>query len=191
MSSHTSLAPDPTAAISARIRIEREAREWSLAELAERSGVSKAMISKIERGQASPTASLLGRLSGAFGLQLSMLLALSEQSGQRLVRQAEQPVWQDPETGYTRRAVSPRSGGMLELVEVVLPAGQQVAYPATAFSFLHQQIWVRDGALVFDEGGQRHTLQAGDCLQLGAPVDCIFSNPGRQACTYVVALVRR
>ncbi|KAF1045466.1 MAG: HTH-type transcriptional regulator SutR [Herbaspirillum frisingense] len=184
-------AVDPTSAISARVRIEREARGWSLAGLAERSGVSKAMISKVERGEASPTATILGRLSGAFGLQLSMLLALSEQAGERVSRAAEQPVWQDPETGYTRRAVSPRGGGMLELIEVTLPARQRVSYPSSAFSFLHQQIWVRSGTLVFEEGAQSHILDAGDCLQLGPPAACTFSNPGAQPCTYVVALVRR
>ena len=63
-----STAIDLTQAISARVKTEREARNWSLSELAERSGVSKAMISKIERGEASPTATVLGRLSGAFGL---------------------------------------------------------------------------------------------------------------------------
>src|SRR6516165_4406091 len=63
------------ARIGARIRIERENRGWSLTDLAQRSGVSRAMINKVERGEASPTASLLGRLAGAIGLTLSMLLA--------------------------------------------------------------------------------------------------------------------
>lgn len=182
---------DPTNAISARVRVERESRGWSLADLAERSGVSKAMISKIERGEASPTATVLGRLSGAFGLQLSMLLALAEQTGERLSRLADQPVWEDPETGYTRRAVSPRTGGMLELLEVTLPAQVRVSYPSSAFSFQHQQIWVRNGTLVFEEGELTHRLEAGDCLQLGPPAPCTFFNPGTERCVYVVALVRR
>jgi transcriptional regulator with XRE-family HTH domain len=182
---------DPTHAISARIKIERETRGWSLSELSERSDVSKAMISKIERGEASPTATVLGRLSGAFGLQLSMLLALAEQTGDRLSRHGTQPLWQDPETGYTRRTVSPANGGMLELLEVSLPPQVRVPYPASAFSFQHQQIWVRKGTLVFEEGEQVHTLAAGDCLQLGPPVDCTFFNPEATMCVYVVALVRR
>ena len=62
---------DPTDAISASLKRERSARGWSLADLSERSGVSKAMISKIERGEASPTATVLGKLSGAFGMALS------------------------------------------------------------------------------------------------------------------------
>ncbi|MBY4730492.1 XRE family transcriptional regulator [Cupriavidus pauculus] len=185
------LPEDPTHAISARVRIERESRGWSLADLADRSCVSRAMISKIERGEASPTATVLGRLSGAFGLQLSMLLALAEQSGERLSRHADQPVWQDPETGYTRRAISPRNGGMLELVHVTLPGRARVAYPSSAFTFQHQQIWVTEGTLVFEEGELVHTLHAGDCLQLGPPAPCTFVNPGSTPCVYVVALVRR
>src|SRR5438309_7102159 len=90
----STIVNDPTAPLAARIALEREARGWSLAALAAKSGVSKAMISKIERGEASPTATLLGRLSGAFGLTLSTLLARAEHAGGRLVRSADQPQWQ-------------------------------------------------------------------------------------------------
>ena len=66
--------------ISARIRIERESRGWSLNDLAERAGASRAMIHKIERGESSPTASMLGRLSGAFGISMSTLIARAHAS---------------------------------------------------------------------------------------------------------------
>lgn len=182
---------DLTLAISARVKKEREVRNWSLSELSERSGVSKAMISKIERAEASPTATVLGRLSGAFGLTLSTLLALAEQTSERLARHAAQEVWCDPETGYLRRRLSPPTGGMLDLLEIELPAGVQVPYPSDAFVFQHQQIWVMRGTLVFREGAETHKLEAGDCLQLGAPADCEFFNPGLKPCLYLVALVRR
>jgi len=181
---------DPVQAIAMRLKVEREARGWSLAELAERSGVSKAMISKIERGEASPTATVLGRLSGAFGLPLSVLLALAERAEQRVAPHAEQPVWTDPETGYTRRAVSPPNA-LLELLEVSLPPGVRVPYPASAFAFQHQQIWVLSGRLDFQEGPTLHHLTEGDCLLLGPPADCVFFNPGQEPARYVVALTRR
>lgn len=184
--------PDDTAAaIARRVKLERENRAWSLAELAERSGVSKAMISKIERCEASPTATVLGRLSGAFGLPLSVLLALAERAEERLLRRERQPVWCDPATGYVRRAVSPQNGGHLELLEVTLPADVRVPYPASAFAFQHQQIWVLSGRLEFTEGERVQILDEGDCLQLGAPSDCVFFNPGPEPVRYVVALTRR
>ena len=181
---------DPALAIAARLKIEREARCWSLAELAERSNVSKAMISKIERGEASPTATLLGRLSGAFGLPLSVLLALSERLPDRLSMHDDQPVWNDPETGYTRRAVSPPNS-VAEIIEVSLPAGVRVPYPASAFAFQQQQIWVLEGELEFREGEVMHRLSKGDCLLLGSPAECVFFNPGPVPVHYVMTLARR
>src|SRR5258708_38851941 len=105
-----------------RIKTEREARGWSLDDLAERSGVSKAMISNVERGESSPTAALLGRLSEAFGLALSTLLARAEG-----VRANAQAVWHYPATGHRRTAVSPEGSGVIDLVRSELLAGASVA----------------------------------------------------------------
>src|SRR3954447_14798215 len=106
-------------ALASSVQAARAARGLSVGELAERSGVSRAMIGKIERGEAQPTAALLGRLSAALGMTLSELIARAESAdAPRLARSADQPTWTDPETGYVRRAVSPRPGGPIQLVEV-------------------------------------------------------------------------
>jgi transcriptional regulator with XRE-family HTH domain len=173
------------------VREARVARGLSANALAEASGVSRAMIAKIEHAEVQPTAALLGRLSAALGLTLSELVARAEDAGRRLVRQAEQPVWTDPETGYRRRALSPVSGGLLELVEVELPPGAEVTYPADACVFVHQQLWVLEGRLRFVEGDVVHELDAGDCLQLGLPAPTAFVNATARPCRYLVALVPR
>ena len=184
--------PDPlSASLAATLHAARVARELSAGALAERSGVSRAMIGKIERGEAQPTAALLGRLSAALGMTLSELVARAEGDGRRLVRAKDQPTWTDPDSGYRRRAVSPTAGGPLELVEVDLPAGAEVSYPAGTYTFIHQQIWVLQGHLRFREGDTEHELGAGDCLQLGPPAPCSFINPARENCRYLVALTRR
>jgi transcriptional regulator with XRE-family HTH domain len=183
----------PGLRLAAQIRAEREARGWAIAELAERSGVSRAMISKVERAEASPTAALLGRLVGALGLTLSGLLARAEGlAGGAVARAAEQPVWRDPETGYRRRAVTP-PGADPELVRVELPPGARVAYPAATYRQTRgHSIWVLAGALRFREGEAVHLLDAGDCLSLGPPSDCAYENPSAtDSVTYLVALSRR
>lgn len=177
-------------ALAAALYAARTSRDLSAAALAERSGVSRTMIGKIERGEAQPTAALLGRLSGALGMSLSELVARAEGTGGRLVRAADQPTWTDPGTGYRRRAVSPVPGGPLELVEVHLPAGARVVHPAETYAFLHHQIWVLHGALHFEEGDVLHELSAGDCLQLGSPQPCAYVNPTAEDCHYLVALAR-
>lgn len=172
------------------IRAERERRGWTLAGLAERSGVSKAMISKVERGAASPTATLLGRLSGALDMTLSELLTVAERPRDSLARRDDQPTWRDPDTGYRRRTVSP-PGGDVEIIEVDLPRGRAVSYPADAYTFIQQQIWVLDGTLRFTEGDVVHELAVGDCLRLGPPAPCTFANRSRATCRYVVVIARR
>jgi transcriptional regulator with XRE-family HTH domain len=180
-----------SASIAATLHAARLARDLTASALAERSGVSRAMIGKIERGEAQPTAALLGRLSGALGMTLSELVARAEGDERRLVRAEDQPIWIDPGTGYVRRAVSPPSGAPLELVEVELPAGAEVELPASSYTFIHQQIWMLDGHLRFREGDTVHELDTGDCLQLGAPASCAFVNPTAKTCRYLVALTKR
>lgn len=175
--------------IAARIRIERESRGWSLTDLAQRSGVSRAMIHKIERGNSSPTAMLLGRLSGAFNLSMSTLIARAEIPEGRLLHKQDQPVWVDPQSGYIRRHVSPRSDLPLDLVHIELPSGAEIPMPASAYAFIQQLIWVLGGTLVFIEGEVRHEMEKGDCLELGPPVDCLFKNESSQPCSYLVAVL--
>src|SRR6202043_3708124 len=109
------LIDDASAQIARRLRLERDMRGWSLADLAERSGVSKAAISKIEREEASPTAVILVRLAGAFDLTLAGLLLRAEGEGKRLSRAADQPVWRDPETGYLRKQIFGRPDHPVEV----------------------------------------------------------------------------
>lgn len=176
--------------LGARVRTERKTRGWSLDALAERARVSRAMIHKVENGESSPTANLLGKLSGAFGLSISTLMARAECEQGRLLRLPDQSVWIDPDSGYKRRHVSPRSDLPLDLVEVTLPSGASVPMPAPAYAFLRQLIWVLEGELVFVEGYTRHVLGTGDCIELGPPTDCEFRNEASADCRYIVAALR-
>ena len=82
------LVDDLSNRLAHRLRLERDSRGWSLADLAERSGVSKATISKIERAEVSPTAVVLVRLASAFDLTLAGLMLRAEGQGERLSRPA-------------------------------------------------------------------------------------------------------
>ncbi|QGM46035.1 helix-turn-helix domain-containing protein [Methylocystis heyeri] len=187
----TNIIDDTDQALAARLGREREARGWSLAELAERSGVSKAMLSKVERAEASPTANTLARIATAYGLTLANLLTFeSGEAPKRLSRAEAQPVWQDPETGYIRKQIfaDPRR---LELAEIILPAGRSVAFPASAYSSWSHVIWVVAGRLEVTEGHEKHVVQPGDRLQLGEPADVTYSNVSGKPCRYLVALAPR
>jgi transcriptional regulator with XRE-family HTH domain len=158
--------------------------------LAERSSVSKATISKIEREEMSPTAMILVRLAGAFDLTLAGLLLRAEGERERLSRAIDQPVWRDPDTGYLRKQVFSRPDHPLEVVQVELPAGQRVVFPASSYAHIRQVVWVQVGDLAILEGGKRHVLGAGDCLGFGPPSEVTLANETSASCTYLVVLAR-
>jgi transcriptional regulator with XRE-family HTH domain len=178
--------------LAQRLKLEREARGWSQSQLAERSGVAKASISKIERGGMSPSAGLLVRLAAAFDLTLAALLVRAERDGKAagLTRAADQPVWRDPATGYRRRQIFGRPDHPLEMAHVELPPGRKVSFPAWSYAHIRQAVWCQSGHLTIVEGGRRHALAPGDSLGFGPPSEVTFANDASVPCTYIVGLVR-
>ncbi|WP_439614796.1 helix-turn-helix domain-containing protein [Shinella sp.] len=179
-------------AIGERLRLLRTARNQTLDDLASASGVSRAMISRIERGEASPTAQLLSRLCAALDLTLSAFFAFSQGDGEPLSRREKQTVWRDPETGYQRRAVSaPNTASRVEVIDVEFPAGARIAYPPeTAKAGMTQHVWLFSGTLRMTIAGTVHDLAPGDCLYMSITEGHVFENPGTEPAHYAVVLDR-
>src|SRR5262245_25955913 len=154
--------------IAARVRQLRVEHGMTLEALAERSGVSRSMISLIERGETSPTAVLLEKLAASLNVTLAALFDAPAGTTDPVARRDGQPLWRDPGSGYVRRNVSPSSfQSPIRIVEVVFPAGAYVAYETTAHKPLtHQQIWVLRGEIEVTVGDDHFVLGAGDCLAL-------------------------
>ena len=149
------------------------------------------MISLIERGESSPTASVLHRLATGLGTTLASLFAEEERpEAPPLARRADQLAWRDPETGYVRRNLSPPGfPSPIELVEVILPPGARVAYDGVPRSIgIHQQVWVLEGAIELTMGAGTHRLDVGDCLAMRVDQPTAFRNPTDRPAGYVVAL---
>ncbi|QCR36477.1 XRE family transcriptional regulator [Nissabacter sp. SGAir0207] len=175
--------------IADQLQGRRRAKGWSLEELAQQAGVSKATISKIERRESSPSAAILGRLAAALGVSLAELVTATEPQAAPLRRLADQAVWRDPNLGYLRRQVSekdPLHG--LELVEITLPAGARVNYPPWHDAPYHQRLWLCEGRLHLHYGAQRYQLEAGDCLTFGVDAPLSFINPAQQPCRYLLVM---
>ena len=121
---------DINAHLAIRLRSLRSEQGLTLDGLAERTGVSRSMISLIERGESSPTAVVLDKLAAGLGVTLASLFAEKDSIGASpLARRAEQRLWRDPDSGYLRRNLSPPGfPSPIELVEVVVPPGARVAY---------------------------------------------------------------
>ncbi|MGY6026313.1 helix-turn-helix domain-containing protein [Streptomyces spinosirectus] len=183
--------PDPVdARLGARLAELRAEQGWSLGELAERSGVSRSTLSRAERAEISPTASLLNRLCGVYGRTMSQLLSEVEAEPARLVRSADQQVWQDRSAGFVRRSVSPPHAGLRgELVEGRLSVGADIAYDRPPVPGLEQHVWVLEGALEVTAQDVDHHLATGDCLRLRVWGPTRFRCAGDEAVRYVLAVV--
>jgi transcriptional regulator with XRE-family HTH domain len=178
--------------IAMGIKKQREVLGVSANDLAARSGVSRAMVSKIERLEVSPTAALLGRLCNGLGITLSSLIASAEdKSGPPIARAAEQPVWRDPDTGLLRTMVTPiNTGSKIEIVHVELLSGTEVNYDLMQQPHYDQHVYVLQGKLTLSYGDDEYELNAGDCMRSRFDVPHGFANKGRTPCKYLVVIGR-
>ena len=204
--------------IAARVRELRAARGLSLDALAGTSGVSRSMISLIERGESSPTAVVLEKLAAALGVTLASLFDAPASAPSALrrgrpaaapsalrrgrpaanapahespvARRCDQLQWRDPASGYRRRNVSPPDVPQpMQIVEVEFPAGGRVAFETGARDVrVHQQVWVLEGAIDITLGSERHRLREGDCLAMELDRPTMFHNPTRKPARYAVVV---
>lgn len=176
--------------IAQRVRELRAERGLSLDALAGHCGVSRSMISLIERGESSPTAVLLEKLATGLGVPLASLFEAPLPEGGPVSRLADQPRWRDPHSGYVRRNVSPGgTASPIHIVEVLFPPKARVAYETCAREpQVHQQVWVLEGTIEVTLGDERHRLGAGDCLALVLNRPMSYYNPTRQAARYAVVI---
>lgn len=178
--------------IAGRLKGRRQELNLSLADLAARSGVSKAMISRIERREASPTAAILGRLCAGLDITLSSLMAAVEERSLVFLKANAQPHWRDPETGFERLAVSPAgTGSPVEIVQATLPSGAEISYPPLPVQGFDQHIFGISGTLSLRSGEDNFAISAGDCLHCAPGQPHVFKNVGTQAARYLVIIARR
>jgi len=185
-------AVDINVRIAERVSELRAAKELSLDVLATKSGVSRSMISLIERGESSPTAVILEKLAAGLNVTIASLFEppAAESPPSPVARHAQQPVWKDPASGYVRRSISPAGISQpMQLVEIQFPAGKRVAFDApTREVTIHQQIWVLEGSIHITVGKVEHQLRAGDCLAMQLAQPTIFHNPTKQPARYAVVV---
>jgi transcriptional regulator with XRE-family HTH domain len=177
--------------LAEHLKQRRLASGLSLADLAKRSGVSRAMISKVERSAASPTAALLGRLCNGLGLTLSSLIANAEQSASPLVKTKDQTTWQDPVSGLIRTMISPGlADTAVEIVRIDLPPGASVNYDAQRYLRYEQHVVPIKGRLHLIVGGEEYQLGPWDCLLMPTNLPLRFHNRSPVSCRYLV-IVRK
>jgi transcriptional regulator with XRE-family HTH domain len=177
------------ARIAARVRALRADAALTLEALATRSGVSRSMLSLIERGASSATAVVLEKVATGLGVPLAALFDDTAAAPDPVAR-GKRAAWRDPDSGYVRRNISPGSfPSPIQIVEVVLPPGARIAYETSAHEpRIHQQIWVREGSIEVTLGDAVHELAADDCLAMRLDEPIAYRNRTRKPARYVVVI---
>ena len=174
-------------ALAKHLEKVRNERGLSLDEVAALTGVSRATLSRIERAETSPTANVMGRLCTAYNTSMSRLLMALETDTPRHTRFSDADEWQDSESGFKRRALSPPTENFaVEIAWGSLPVGADLSYQKPPIEGLEQHIFVLKGALslTFDE---RHfDLAAMDCLALKLHGASRFRNLGDVEAQYLI-----
>lgn len=176
--------------MAGRLKAIRIERGWSLDELSARCGISRATLSRLENAEVSPTASVLGKLCASYGLPVSRLMAEVEADFDPLVRHGEQAVWQDPESGFIRRSVSPPAQSLgAELLDCVIPAGKRIEYARPPSPGLEHHLYMLDGRLTMTIEDRQYELEAGDCLRYQLRGPSAFETRTDSSARYVLAIL--
>ena len=177
--------------MAGRLRARRVELGLSLGDLAETSGVSKAMIAKVEAGTSSPTAGVLGRLCNGLGITMSALMAAVETAAATQLLAGDQPRWHDRATGLERTAVSPRTPfSGVELARLRLRAGAVVDYPAPPSVAIAQHIVGVSGRVRFTVGESSFVVGPGDCVAARIDRPTSFEVVGEEPAEYLVVVER-
>lgn len=181
------------AALGQRVKLLRADAGLTLDQLARRSGVSRAMLSKVERGEKSPTLSVISRTALGLNVSLSRLLGSEPDPAEVVVvRRNQRLVYRDPETGFDRELLSPThvGSGVELLLHQIPPGASSGDLPAYATS-TEKYLVVNEGRLTVTIGGVREVLETGDALYFDVKHPYRFENQGDVPVSYYLVVVRR
>jgi transcriptional regulator with XRE-family HTH domain len=174
--------------LARKVRELRRERHWSLDKLSLACGVSRSMLSQIERSEANPTLAVTSAIADGLGLSLGELVDEPGARPSMHVARASDPKYMlRSDDQCTIRALTPlRFEGDLELYEVRLEPGQALRSEAHKPG-TREIVVLREGQAVVESGNQTITLDLGDTVSYRADIPHAIVNPVGRPC--VVLLV--
>ena len=175
-------------ALGSRIRDERVRRGLGLEVLSDRCGVSRSMLSAVERGEKVPTVLVLDRIATGLGTSIARLMGEESRSRVVILRHADQDVVRDP-GGWQRRILSPVLPGIeFEFMRTTIPGGVDAGEFSPHAAGSREYLAVERGTLTLTIDGTLHVLKAGDSVYYAGDCWHGFVNPGSAECVYYLAM---
>lgn len=147
------------------------------------------MISKLERGEKSPTLVVAAKLAEGLEMSLSQLVGTEERKKVVVVRKGRGMVVRDPESSFERHSLSPSFDGRgVEFIKNIVPEGESSGdFPAHREG-VEEYVAVEKGRLNATLGDQEYLLEAGDALFFEADLTHRFDNAGEGECVYYLVI---
>ncbi|MDQ2653467.1 MAG: XRE family transcriptional regulator [Chloroflexota bacterium] len=176
------------AKLGARIRALRSMQGLSLDEAAQRCGVSRSMLSAVERGEKTPSVLVVHRIAIGLGSNITRLLGEEQAAPVVVLRRATQDVARDP-SGWERRNLAPAQPDIsFEFMRTTIPpgvnAGEFPPHPAGSREYVAVEL----GRLRLTVAGTPYHLETGDSITYHGDCWHAFANPGPDDCVYYLAL---
>ena len=182
---------DSTAALASaigdRVRQHRQARRWTLDDLAEAAGVSRRALVNVEQGAANPSVGTLLRLGDALGVGLPALVEQPRSAGLSVTRAGRgAALWTSDAGGRAVLVAATEPPVVVELWDWTLAVGDRYASEAHAGA-TRELLHVHAGGVLVDAGGQQATLATGDAVSFRGDVEhsyaCAGPEPARFSLT--------
>ncbi len=176
-----------------RVKKLRGDKGWSLEELANASGVSRSMLSEIEREKANPTLTVTFRIARAFGLTLQELIESAEASASKIqvIRASDRAQVYRSDKQCEIRTLSPLNLEKdVEFYEVSLRVGGALRSQAH-FEGTREFLTVEEGSVSVESGTDTEELRKGDSGTYRADVPHAIVNTGKgTALVFLVVIYR-
>ena len=179
--------------VGATLQRLRLARGLTLEDLSRIAGVSKSMLSQIEREKANPTIAITWRLANALGVAISELLAGATREIEtiRVLDAHETPTLPGNHAGYVLRILGPMEmAGKYEWYELTLAAGGELASqahdPGTT-----EHLTVLHGAVELEVGNSKKKVKLGGTARYPADQNHLIRNAGKTEAKALLVVVHR
>lgn len=175
-------------AIGARVRQERQARHWTLDQLAEAATVSRRAVVNVEQGTANPSVGTLLRISDALGVGLPALVEPPEPKPVKITRDGDgAALWTGEHGGRGVLVAGTESPDVLELWDWSLGVGDIHASEAHTTG-TRELLQVHQGAITLEVGEQAYRLDVGDAIAFPGDVPHAYANAGRRIARFSLSV---
>ena len=176
--------------IGAKVARARSERGWSLAQLAQRAGLSPAAVHKIEKSGMTPTIASLMKVAAALGKSVAYFVDEPDNPDVNVVRGDERARVYTSKQGLDLRNLSGRYGGfaMAGAEAVVEPLAHSGPVPMNHPG--EELVIVLEGRMEFEVDGECHEVEAGDSIHFRSVRPHSWRNPSDEPARAVWLVVR-